>query len=101
MLNQASQFLRGLRKRTSSLVQMLHARLQILHVRSGECVLIQAVHSRVDLLHSPAEIGHQRAAFACEIVNAGFSRAADVRVWRSKSFRLPSRHYHVYEAIAE
>src|SRR5438094_9758289 len=80
---------------------MLHARLQILHVRRGECVLIQAVHSRVDLWHSPAEIGHKRAAFACEIVNAGFSRAADVGVWREKSLPLPGRHQQVYEGITE
>src|SRR5436190_23768193 len=80
---------------------MLHARLQILHVRRGECVLIQTVHRRVDLLHGPTEIGHKRAAFAREIVNAGLSHAADVGVWRQKSLRLPRRHDHVYEAIAE
>src|SRR6266516_1811180 len=80
---------------------MLHARLQILHVRRGECVLIQTVHRRVDLLHGHTEIGHKRAAFAREIVNAGLSHAADVGVWRQKSLRLPRRHDHVYEAIAE
>src|SRR5213593_4045240 len=80
---------------------MFHARLQIVHVRRRERVLIQSVHSRVDLLHGPAEIVHERAAFTREVVNTRFSRAADVGVWRQKSLWLPRWHHHVYEAIAK
>ena len=48
-----------------------------------------------------AEVAYQRAAFAGKIVNAGFAGAADVGVWRQKSFRLPGRHRHVNEPVAE
>jgi hypothetical protein len=80
---------------------MLHARLQIFHVRGRECVLIQAVYSRVDLLHGPAEIAHKRAAFARQVVNSSFSGTANVGVWSQKSLWLPGWHHHAYEAIAE
>src|SRR5207247_8223537 len=69
--------------------------------RRGECVLIQTVHSCVDLLHSPAEIAHKRAAFACQVVNAGLSRATAMSIRRQKSLWLAGRHHHGYEAIAE
>src|SRR5437879_974837 len=73
---------------------MLHARLQVLHVLRRKSLLIQLLHSRADIIY-------ERAAFAREIVNTRFSRAADVGVWRQKSLRLPGRHHHLYEPIAK
>src|SRR5439155_16238607 len=62
---------------------------------------IQAVHSRVDLLDRPAEIVHESAAFARQIVDAGLARTADIRVRRQIRLRLPRRHRYIYEPIAK
>src|SRR6266571_7461260 len=80
---------------------MLHTGFEIFHVGWGKRLGVQTRGSRVELLHRSAKIVHQRTAFACEIGNASFSRAADMRVWRQKSLRLPGRHHYVYEPIAQ
>src|SRR5436309_12382037 len=80
---------------------MFHARLQILHVRRRERVLIPSVHGRVDLLHGPTQIVHQRASLTREIVDAALPRATDICIWWQISLRLLGGHYYIYKPIAE
>src|SRR5438876_691607 len=80
---------------------MFHACLQILLVFGRELVLIQPRHGSVDLLHSAAEIVHERAAFAGEIVNAGLACTIDIGIRRQISFWQPGRYRYIYEPIAK
>src|SRR5207249_1002096 len=73
---------------------MLHACLQILHVLGGKSFLIQ-------LLHCPSKVTQESTTLSRDVVNAGFSSAADVGIWLEKSLRLTWRHHYVYEAIAQ
>src|SRR5581483_5081365 len=80
---------------------MLHAGLQVLHVLGGKSFLIQLGHSRVDLLNCSAEIVHQRATFAREIVDAGLARTADICIRRQISLWLPGGYRYIYKSIAQ
>src|SRR5207247_9481963 len=80
---------------------MFYACLQMLHVLGRERVLIQPRHGGVDLLHSAAEIVHERAAFAGEIVNAGLACTIDIGIRRQISFWQPGRYRYIYEPIAK
>src|SRR5436190_3462909 len=80
---------------------MRHTRLQIFHVRRRKCVLTQPRCSYVDLLHSPTELFHERSAFAREVVDASFTRTADICVPREIRLWLPGRHRYIYEPIAK
>ena len=73
---------------------MLHTRLQVLHVLGGKSFLIQ-------LLHCPSKVAQESTTLSRDVVNAGFSSAADVGIWREKSLSLSGRHHYVYEAIAQ
>ena len=52
-------------------------------------------------MHCPAKIAYERTAFTREVVDASFTRAVDVGIWRQESLWLAGRHRHVYEPIAE
>jgi hypothetical protein len=73
---------------------MLHAGLQVLHVLGGKSFLIQ-------FLHCSSKIAQKSTPLSRDVVNTGFSSAADVGIWREKSLGLPGGHYHVYKAIAQ
>src|SRR5919201_947959 len=80
---------------------MLHARLQILHVLSGKSFLIQLGHSRVDLLNRSAEIVHESATFAREIVDPGLARTADICIRRQICLWLAGGHRYIYKPIPQ
>src|SRR5437016_11175060 len=80
---------------------MRDARLEVLGACFGKHILIQPRDGSVDLLDNAAQVAHQRAAFASEIVNAGIARAVEVSVWLQKGFRRAGRHRDTDKAIAE
>src|SRR5205814_3460913 len=80
---------------------MLHARLQVSHVLGRKSFLIQLGHSRVDFLNRTAEIVHERATFAGEIVDSGFARTADICIRREICLWLSGGHHYIYKPIAQ